>query len=254
MNNPFDLTGKRVLLTGGTRGLGHGMAEGLLEQGAKVVIWGTGESVFAVAEDFKTRGFDCQGLIVDLADRDQRTTGFAKTLELLGGGIDVLVNSAGVQSRHLSEEFPMEAWDWVVEVNQTAPFHLCQMSARDMMTHGGGKIINISSMAAFFGGYTIPAYAASKGGVAQLTKALGNEWASKNIQVNSIAPGYMDTDMNTALTDQTNPRYKEITDRIPAKRWGTEDDMKGPCIFLASSASDYLSGAIIPVDGGYLVR
>ncbi len=254
MMNPFDLTGKRALVTGGTRGLGLHMAEGLMEQGAKVVIWGTSEKVHAVAKTMADKGFDCQGLVVDLVDSAQRESGFAKTLELLGCGIDVLVNCAGVQSRHPSEEFPLEDWNWVVEVNQTAPFHLCQMAAKDMMTHGGGKIINLASMLSFFGGFTVPAYAASKGAIAQFTKALGNEWASKNIQVNALAPGYMDTDMNVALTDPTNPRFKEITDRIPAARWGTGGDMKGPCIFLASSASDYLSGAIIPVDGGYLVR
>lgn len=254
MKNAFDLTGKRAILTGGTRGLGHSMAEGLLEQGAKVVIWGTSEKVHAVAQEFNDRGFDCVGMVVDLADRAQRVDGFAKSLEALGGGIDILVNSAGVQSRHASEEFPLEDWDWVVEVNQTAPFHLCQMAAKDMMTHGGGKIINLASMLSFFGGFTVPAYAASKGAIAQYTKALGNEWASKNIQVNALAPGYMDTDMNTALTDVNNPRFKEITNRIPANRWGTGEDMKGPCLFLASSASDYLSGAVIPVDGGYLVR
>jgi len=122
------------------------------------------------------------------------------------------------------------------------------------MKAGYGKIINISSMLAFFGGYTVPAYAAAKGGVTQITKAFCNEWAEKGINVNAIAPGYMATEMNTALLDQNNPRNKEITDRIPAKRWGTPEDMKGACIFLASHASDYLNGAIIPVDGGYLVK
>ncbi len=254
MNNPFDLTGKGAIVTGGTRGLGFSMAEGLAEQGAKTVIWGTSDKVFAVADGLKAQGLDVQGLVVDLMDRDQRVAGFEKSLELLGGGIDILVNAAGIQRRHFTEEFPMSDWDEVIEVNQTAPFHLCQLAAVDMMKHGGGKIINIASMLSFFGGFTVPAYAASKGAVAQFTKAMCNEWASKNINVNALAPGYMDTEMNTALTDPTNPRYKEITDRIAAKRWGTGNDMKGPCLFLASSASDYLSGAVIPVDGGYLVR
>ncbi|WP_409969282.1 SDR family NAD(P)-dependent oxidoreductase [Bengtsoniella intestinalis] len=254
MNNPFDLTGKRALLTGGTRGLGKDMAEGLLEQGTNLVIWGTNEKVHAVAKEFCDKGYQCQGLVVDLADRTARTEGFAKSLELLGGGIDILVNVAGIQRRYPCEEFPLDDWDAVIEVNQTAPFHLCQLAAKDMMTHGGGKIINVASMLSFFGGQTVPAYAASKGAVAQFTKAMCNEWASKNIQVNALAPGYMDTDMNTALTDPENPRFKEITGRIPAQRWGNGQDMKGPCLFLASSASDYLSGAIIPVDGGYLVK
>lgn len=122
------------------------------------------------------------------------------------------------------------------------------------MPKGRGKIINIASMISFFGGQTIPAYAASKGGIAQLTKALSNDWAGKGIQINAIAPGYMATDMNTALMDPANPRYQQITDRIPAHRWGTPDDMKGICVFLASPASDYITGAVIPVDGGYLVK
>ena len=123
-----------------------------------------------------------------------------------------------------------------------------------MKQNSKGKIINIASMLSFFGGYTVPAYAASKGGVAQITKAFCNEWAEKGININALAPGYMDTEMNVALTDPNNPRYLEITNRIPAKRWGTPADMKGPVVFLASEASDYLNGAIIPVDGGYLVK
>ena len=129
---------------------------------------------------------------------------------------------------------------------------MCQMAGKVMLKQGKGKIINVASMLSFFGGLTVPAYAASKGGVAQLTKALCNEWAGSGINVNALAPGYMATEMNTALMDPSNPRYKTITDRIPAHRWGTPEDMKGPVIFLASSASDYLNGAIIPVDGGYL--
>ena len=178
----------------------------------------------------------------------------APAVELLGGGIDILLNNAGVQRRSHCEDFTLEDWDTVINVNLNAVFVLCQLAGRKMLEQGGGKIINLASMLTFFGGFTVPAYAASKGAVAQLTKALCNEWASKGINVNAIAPGYMDTDMNTALTDPTNPRYKEITDRIPAHRWGTGDDMKGAAIFLASAASDYLNGAVIPVDGGYLVK
>ena len=147
----------------------------------------------------------------------------------------------------------MEDWDQVLEVNLTAPFELCQLAGREMLKEGYGKIINIASMQSFFGGFTIPAYASAKGGIALLTKALCNEWAGRGINVNAIAPGYMATEMNSALLDPTNPRYKEITDRIPARRWGgaNGEDIKGTCIFLASHASDYLNGAVIPVDGGY---
>ena len=174
---------------------------------------------------------------------------------MLGGRMDILVNGAGVQRRHKSEEFPKEDWDFVMNVNLNAVFYMCQLAAKQFMVQNSkGKIINIASMLSFFGGYTVPAYAASKGAVAQLTKAFCNEWAEKGINVNALAPGYMATEMNTALMDPANPRYQSITERIPAKKWGTGDDMKGPCVFLASEASDYLNGAIIPVDGGYLVR
>lgn len=255
MTNLFDLTGKKAIVTGGTRGLGKSMAEGLMEAGATVVIFGTSEKAYSVAEEFRAKGFNCQGLVVDLAKAEERKAGFDKAVEMLGG-LDIILNAAGIQRRHPSPEFPMEDWNEVIEVNLTAPFDLSQMAAREFLKKEKpyGKIINIASMLSFFGGQTVPAYAASKGGVAQFTKAMCNELASKGINVNSIAPGYMDTDMNTALTDPSNPRFKIITDRIPAGRWGTGEDMKGTAIFLASAASDYLNGAVIPVDGGYLVK
>ena len=253
MTNLFDIQGRKAIVTGATRGLGWGMAEGLMEAGAEVVIWGSSEKVEAVAEAFRSRGFACHGVTANLTDRASLRAGFARSLELLGGKIDILVNCAGIQRRHPSEEFPMEDWDAVLEVNLTAPFELCQLAGREMLKAGYGKIINIASMQSFFGGFTIPAYASAMGGIALLTKALCNEWAGRGINVNAIAPGYMATEMNTALLDPANPRYKEITDRIPAHRWGGArgEDMKGPCLFLASHASDYLNGAVIPVDGGY---
>ena len=253
VNQLFDITGRKAIVTGGTRGLGWGMAEGLMESGVEVVIWGSSEKVNAVAEEFCGRGFACHGVVADLGNRESLNAAFARSLELLGGKIDILVNCAGIQRRHPSEEFPMSDWDAVLEVNLTAPFELCQLAGREMLKEGYGKIINIASMQSFFGGFTIPAYASAKGGIALLTKALCNEWAGRGINVNAIAPGYMATEMNTALLDPANPRYKEITDRIPAHRWGGArgEDMKGACIFLASHASDYLNGAVIPVDGGY---
>lgn len=254
MTNLFDLTGKKAIVTGGTRGLGRGMAEGLMEAGAQVVIFGSNEKVHSVAETFCQKGFFCKGIAVDLSVQNDRRTAFAEAVKILGG-LDILVNCAGIQRRHKSEEFPLEDWEKVLNVNLTAPFELCQLAAKEFMAYGKkGKIINISSMLAFFGGFTVPAYAASKGGVTQMTKAFCNEWAGKGINVNCIAPGYMDTEMNAALTDPANPRYAEITDRIPAHRWGTGEDMKGAVIFLASAASDYLNGAVIPVDGGYLAK
>ena len=169
------------------------------------------------------------------------------------GGLDIIVNGAGVQRRYRSEEFPTAEWDFVINVNLNSVWKLCQLAGRHFLENGGGKIINIASMLSFLGGYTVAAYAASKGGVAQLTKALSNEWAGKNININALAPGYMATALNTAIMNDP-VRSKEILDRIPARRWGRPEDMKGAVIFLASGASDYLNGAIIPVDGGFLSR
>lgn len=252
--NRFDIKGKKAIVTGGTRGLGHGMAEGLLEEGCEVVFVGSSEGVHRVAEEFRSRGFACHGVQADLGSREQTLACFRSCMELLGGDLDILVNAHGIQRRHQPEEFPLSDWDDVISVNLSSVFVLCQEAGRVMLPKGRGKIINIASMISFFGGQTIPAYAASKGGIAQLTKALSNDWAGKGIQINAIAPGYMATDMNTALMDPANPRYQQITDRIPAHRWGTPDDMKGICVFLASPASDYITGAVIPVDGGYLVK
>lgn len=251
--NLFDLTGKTALVTGGGKGLGKGMAEGLCEAGAKVVLLGSGESVFETAEEFKKKGYQVLPVRCDLANSNEIEHTFVKVLEQLNGKLDILVNNAGIQKRHFSEEFPLSDWDAVLNVNLRAVFLLCQLAGRNMIANGGGKIINMASMLSYFGGYTVPAYAAAKGGVAQLTKALANEWSSKGICVNAIAPGYMATQMNTKLIEDPK-RNQEILSRIPMGRWGTEEDMKGIVVFLASHASDYLSGAVIPVDGGYLGR
>lgn len=252
--NIFDVKGKKAIVTGSTRGLGYGMAEGLMEAGAEVVIVGTSDRVFTVADDFKDRGFVCHAVKGNLAVRDEVYRVFRESVAALGGDLDILVTSHGIQRRHSAEEFPMEEWDEVLNVNLNSVFILCQEAGKIMLKKGYGKIVTIASMSSFFGGQTVPAYAAAKGGIAQLTKELSNDWIGRGINVNSIAPGYMATEMNDALLDKNNPRYLQITERIPAHRWGTGDDMKGPCLFLCSHASDYLGGAIIPVDGGYLVK
>jgi 2-deoxy-D-gluconate 3-dehydrogenase len=169
------------------------------------------------------------------------------------GGLDILVNNAGAQIRHPAEDFPLEDWDRVLAVNLDAVWILSQAAGRVMLAQGHGKIINLASLLSVFGGVTIPAYAASKGGVAQLTKALANEWARHGVNVNAIIPGYMATEMNEALVGNPD-REPLILSRIPAGRWGQPADLKGTTIFLASAASDYLHGALIPVDGGYLGR
>lgn len=252
--NLFDVKNKKAFVTGGSRGLGYGMAEGLMEAGCEVVIAGTSDKIFEVAQAFCDRGFTCYGVKGDFEKRDEVYRVFREALEKLGGELDILVPAHGIQRRYSAENFPVEEWDRVLNVNLNSVFILCQEAAKIMLKKGYGKIVTIASMVSFFGGQTVPAYSAAKGGIAQMTKEMSNDWMSRGININAIAPGYMETEMNSALLDPENPRYKEITDRIPAHRWGTGDDMKGTCIFLSSHASDYLGGAIIPVDGGYLVK
>lgn len=251
--NAFNLAGKNAIVTGGGRGLGRGMAEGLAEAGAKVLIIGSSASVEKTASECQKKELDMIALRGNLMNQENVPAVFEQALNILNGRVDILINNAGVQRRHPCEEFPLTDWNDVLNLNLNTVFQLCQLAGRNMLPRKSGKIINLASMLSFFGGYTVPAYAASKGGVAQLTKALANEWAGKGINVNAIAPGYMATEMNTKLIEDP-VRSKEILDRIPAKRWGTPEDMKGTAVFLASAASDYLNGAIIPVDGAYLVR
>ena len=251
--NDFALSGKTAIVTGGGRGLGRGMAEGLAEAGATVLIIGSSSSAEKTAAECRQKGLSMLALQGNLLDQEQVPAIFEKALTVLDGRVDILVNNAGMQRRHFCEVFPLSDWNDVLNLNLNTVFQLCQLAGRNMLPRKSGKIINVASMLSFFGGYTVPAYAASKGGVAQLTKALANEWAGKGLNINAIAPGYMATDMNTKLIED-EVRQKEILDRIPAKRWGTPDDMKGIAVFLASAASNYLNGAIIPVDGAYLVR
>lgn len=252
MNTLFDLTGRKAIVTGAAQGLAYSMAEGLMESGAEVAVIDISDRTVEVARDFCGRGFRCHGIQADLSRIDELEGVFSRAVDALGG-LDIIVNGAGVQRRYRSEEFPTEEWDFVINVNLNSVWKLCQLAGRHFLENGGGKIINIASMLSFLGGYTVAAYAASKGGVAQLTKAPSNEWAGKNININALAPGYMATALNTAIMNDP-VRSKEILDRIPARRWGQPGDMKGAVIFLASGASDYLNGAIIPVDGGFLSR
>lgn len=248
----FSLEGKRAIVTGGTRGLGHGMAEGLMDAGCEAAIVGTGDKVHDVAEAFRARGFRCHGVKADLGKRDEIDRCFSECREALGGRVDILLNAAGIQFRAPAVDFPPEEWRRIIDVNLSALFYMSQLAARTMIAQGNGRIINIASMCSFFGSTLIPAYTASKSGVAGLTKALSNEWAGKGVNVNAIAPGYMATEL-TASIQETNPKqYEEVTGRIPLGRWGKPEDLQGLCVFLASDASAYITGAVIPVDGGYL--
>jgi 2-deoxy-D-gluconate 3-dehydrogenase len=249
----FNIKGKKAIVTGGSRGLGYGMAEGLLEAGCEVAIIRSSDKTFAAAAAFVEKGYKCYGVKADLRDRADNHRAFADCLAALGGDLDILVTAAGIQRRHSAEDFPIEEWDEVMSINLHSVFIMCQLAGRIMLKKGYGKIINVASMASFFGGQTVPAYSAAKGGVAQLTKEMSNDWVGRGVNVNAIAPGYMATDMNEAIINNET-RYQQISERIPANRWGTGEDMKGATIYLASAASDYVSGAIIPVDGGYLVK
>ncbi|MEW5718590.1 MAG: SDR family oxidoreductase [Chloroflexota bacterium] len=250
----FDLTGKRALVAGGTGDLGRVMVKGLRDAGVQVVALGSSDAVDAVVASLDEPGQPrVFGVRADLADRADLARGFARALQMLDGKLDILVNAQGIQRRFPAEEFPIAVWDQVLEVNLTSVFELCQLAGRVMLKQGRGKIVNIASMNSYTGGITIPAYAASKAGVALLTKALCNEWSSKGINVNAIAPGYMDTKMTAAI--KADPvRNPQILARIPIGRWGAPEDLVGPLLFLASSASDYLAGIILPVDGGWLAR
>lgn len=251
--NSFELTGKKALVTGGAGGLGAAIVEALAEAGAEVVIIDVSDATEAIAAGFRAAGLAVSSIVCDVGDRSQVRSTYEDALGITGGNLDILVNAAGIQRRSSSETFPEEDWDAVLDINLHATFLFSQLAARTMIAQGGGKIINIASIMSFFGGITIPAYAASKGAVGQLTKALSNDWASKGICVNAIAPGYMDTPMNVALLADSQ-RTSEVLARIPAGRWGACHDIKGISVFLASSASNYVSGAVIPLDGGYSGR
>jgi len=249
----FSLAGKKAIVVGGAGDLGKAMVEALCEAGAQTVVIDFDERVFEICDRFKNSGLNASPLKADVSKIEEIKDSYIAALEILGGKVDILINSAGIQRRYPSEDFPNDEWHKVISVNLDATFFYCKYAGNTMLKNGGGKIINIASLMSFLGGITIPAYAASKGGVGQLTKALSNDWADKGICVNAIAPGYMDTQLNTALINDKK-RTEEVFMRVPMKRWGTGDDLKGLTVFLSSPASDYITGCIIPVDGGYLAR
>ncbi|WP_396634870.1 SDR family oxidoreductase [Maribacter sp. R86514] len=249
----FSLAGKKAIVVGGAGDLGKAMVEAISQAGAQTVVIDFDERVFDICKEFKKDGLEVDAIRADISKISEIKESYQSALELLAGKIDILINSAGIQRRYPSEDFPDEEWSKVIAINLDATFYYCKYVAKNMLANGGGKIINIASLMSFLGGITIPAYAASKGGVGQLTKALSNDWAAKGICVNAIAPGYMDTQLNTALINDKK-RTEEVFIRVPMKRWGNGEDLKGLTVFLCSSASDYITGTVIPVDGGYLGR
>ena len=249
----FSLRGKNALVTGSRAGLGAGMAIGLAQAGANVVVNGsTGEGIEDVCRAVAAYGVKAVRAVADVSDPAACTELIELTVSQLGS-IDILINNAGIIRRSPAAEYSAEDWARVMEVNINAVFRLSQLAGRRMLVQGRGKIVNIASVLSFQGGVFVPAYAASKGAVAQLTKALANEWAPKGINVNAIAPGYMETDNTRAL--RADPvRSRQIMERIPAGRWGTPEDLAAAAVFLATPASDYMHGHVLVVDGGWMAR
>lgn len=249
----FDLTGKTALVTGAKRGIGRGMAEALAAAGADVI--GVSASLTPgseVEQTINSMGRSFAAYQCDFSDRDG-VRAFAAQVAADGHAPDILVNNAGTIKRKPAAEHEDALWDEVIEVNLNAQFVLSREIGKGMVARGSGKIIFTASLLTFQGGITVPGYAASKGGIGQLTKALANEWAPLGVNVNAIAPGYIETDNTQALQDD-KARYNSILERIPAGRWGTPADFGGAAVFLASAASDYVHGTILTVDGGWMGR
>ncbi|WFB35968.1 SDR family oxidoreductase [Kiritimatiellota bacterium B12222] len=253
-NELFDLSGKTALVTGCKRGIGKAMAIGLAEAGADILgVSATLEpSGSAVEKEVKALGRSFTGYTADFSDR-KAVYAFIEAVKASGVQVDILVNNAGHILRAPATEHGDDLWDTIMEINLNAQFVLSREFGKEMVARGSGKIIFTASLLTFQGGITVPGYAASKGGVGQLCKALANEWAGKGVNVNAIAPGYIATDNTQALQDDPT-RSEQILGRIPAGRWGNPDDFKGPVVFLASEASSYMQGHVMLVDGGWMGR
>lgn len=251
----FRLNNKVALVTGSASGLGAAIATAMAQAGATVACHGNRRPATETAAAI---GDKAAAFRADLSATTGAEDLFTQVKEKFGR-VDILINNAGTILRHAAEDYPLEDWQQVIQVNLTSVFQLSQLVARDMIPRGGtpglsvGKIVNIASLLSFQGGIRVPAYAASKGGVAQLTKALANEWAPKGIQVNAIAPGYFAT-TNTEALQADETRNRQILERIPAARWGQPEDLAGAALFLSSRASDYVTGTILTVDGGWMGR
>jgi 2-deoxy-D-gluconate 3-dehydrogenase len=247
----FNLDGRVAVVTGAARGIGRGIAHALAGAGADIVAVSR-RPAEALAADIQRLGKTCHLVTADLAQPDQVETVVPRAVAA-AGRVDILVNNAGTIARGPALDVSLETWHRVLQVNLHAVFRLCQAAAHEMLARGRGKIINIASLMSFEGGILVSPYAASKGAVGQLTKALANEWAPRGINVNAIAPGYIATDLTHALRDDPR-RNPAILARIPAGRWGRPEDLGGAAVFLASPASDYIHGHLLAVDGGWLGR
>ena len=248
----FCLDGKVALVTGSASGLGAAIALALAEAGASVACHGNRRPADETSERIRSLGRKSQSFAADLNALDGAEILFEAVQSAMGAP-DILVNNAGTIYRAPAEDYDFQAWTTVMQVNLNSAFRLSQLAGRNMLKRRQGKIINIASLLSFQGGIRVPAYAASKGGLAQLTKALANEWAAHNVQINAIAPGYFRTD-NTQALQKDEVRNRQILERIPAGRWGEPEDIAGAAVFLASPASDYVTGEVLVVDGGWMAR
>ncbi len=250
----FNLTGKVAIVTGGNGGLGLGMALGLAGAGANIVVAARNEAKTNPAlSEIKALGVEALGIAVDVSQEADVARMVKQTVEVLGR-VDILVNNAGISIRSQPQELSADDWDRVVDVNLKSVFLASKEVHRHMKEQGGGKIINIGSMFSLFGSDWVSPYSASKGGVVQLTKSLAVAWAADNIQVNAILPGWFMTGLTESIPERDPARYELINQRIPAERWGEPEELQGPVVFLAGSGSDYVTGAVLTVDGGYSVK
>lgn len=250
----FDLHGRVALVTGGNGGIGLGMARGMAEAGAAVAVGGRNAGKNAAAVDeLKSIGVDAVAVEVDVRDQESCRRMIETTVERLGR-LDILVNNAGINIRKQPHEYALAEWHEVLETNLTSAFVCSQLAQPIMARGGGGKIINIGSMMSIFGAPFAAPYAASKGGIVQLTRALATAWAKDNIQVNAVLPGWIDTDLTVNARREVDGLHDRVLARTPAGRWGTPEDHAGIAVFLASPASDFVTGTAIPVDGGFSVQ
>lgn len=246
--NPFDLKGKSALVTGGNGGIGLGIAKGLAQAGAKVAIAGRNEAKNEAA--LKALGGDAIAVSGDVNDAAAVKRMVAETVKAFGG-LDILVANAGINLRKPPQDYTLEEWHRIMDTNLTSVFACCQAAYPEMQKRGGGKIVTIGSMTSIFGFDVGPVYAASKGAVVQLTKSLASAWAKDNIQVNSILPGFIDTELTQNLRRNFPEAHERVVARTPARRWGAPADLAGTAVFLCSPASDFVTGTALPVDGGF---
>ncbi|HEX4927476.1 MAG TPA: glucose 1-dehydrogenase [Burkholderiales bacterium] len=248
--NPFDLAGRRALVTGGNGGIGLGMALGLARAGAAVAIAGRNADKNAAALDQLNKLGKAIALLADVSQETSCRAMVDEAADRLGG-LDILVNNAGINIRKAPQDYTLDEWRKVLDANLTSAFVACQAAYPFFLRGKGGKIVNVGSMMSLFGASFVAPYGASKGGLVQLTRALATAWAKDNVQVNAVLPGWIDTDLTRRARTEVTGLHERVLARTPANRWGTADDMAGVAVFLASSASDFVTGTAIPVDGGY---